>query len=149
MQPLHGRARRFWEDGVRPLTILVVALVLPGCGIGGIQDARNDYVKSTEKYDQCLAANRGAPDRCEMLRQAMEVDGRKYNEVAPNFIDQLKRNDEQKTAGTYNECVAVNRGAPEKCESQRVAMESERQKVDWGRIFRPGTPPPDYANAQY
>ncbi|HEY7247219.1 MAG TPA: hypothetical protein VH678_25385 [Xanthobacteraceae bacterium] len=135
---------------MRRLTVMALALVLPGCGLGSIQDARNDYVKSTEKYDQCLAANRSAADRCEPLRQAMEADGRKYNDVSPNVLDILKRNDEGKSAGQYNECLAVNRSTPEKCEPQRVAMENERQKPsDWGHLFRPGTPPPDYANAQY
>lgn len=129
---------------------MAFALVLAGCGLGAIQDARNEYVKSTDKYDECLAANRAAPDRCEMLRQAMEADGRKYNEVSPSLLESLKRSDEQKLTGQYNECLAVNRGTPDKCEPQRVAAENERQKPsDWARIFRPGTPPPDYANARY
>ncbi len=135
---------------MRRLTVLALALGLAGCGLGSIQDARNEYVKSTEKYDQCLAASPGAADRCETLRQAMEADGRKYNEASPNVLDVLKRNDEGKLAGQYNECLSVNRAAPEKCETQRVAMENERQKPsDWGHFFRPGTPPPDYANAKY
>jgi phage tail protein X len=133
---------------MRPLTILALALVLSGCGLGSIQDARNEYVKSTEKYDQCVAANPGAAERCEMLRQAMEADGRKYNEVSPNFLDQLSNRKDEKTAGQYNECLAANRGTPEKCETPRVAMENEK-KFDWGGVFRPGTPPPDYANAQH
>jgi hypothetical protein len=134
---------------VRSLAIFALALVLPGCGLGSMQDARNEYQKSTEKYDQCLAANPATADRCETLRQAMEADARKYNEVSPNFIDQFTRNDEQKSAGKYNECLAVNRGAPEKCDAQRVAVEGERRKNDEGHFIRPGTPPPDYANAQH
>jgi hypothetical protein len=138
---------------VRSLAIFALALVLPGCGLGSIQDARNEYVKSTEKYDQCLAANRAAPDRCETLRLAMDADGRKYNEVSPNLLDKLKKEEQQKLAGQYNECLAGNRATPEKCEPQRAAAESEQKseqnKSDWAKILRPGTPPPDYANAQY
>ena len=135
---------------MRYLAIFAVALVLPGCGLGKIEQARNDYQKSTQKYDECIAASPGAAERCETLRVAMEADGRKYNEVSSNFLDKLKHNDEQKLSGQYNECLAVNRGAPEKCEPQRVSAEGERRKNDESPLpFRPGTPPPDYANAQY
>jgi hypothetical protein len=127
----------------------MLALVLPGCSLGKIEQAHNDYQKSTEKYDQCLAANGGAAQRCETLRVAMEADGRKYNEVSPNVLDQIKFSNEEKSAGKYNECAAVNRGAPERCEAERVAMDNERNKKHDALPFRPGTPPPDYADAHY
>jgi hypothetical protein len=115
-----------------------------------MQDARNEYQKSTDKYNECLAASRAMPQRCETLRVAMEADGYKYNEVSPNLLDKLMPGGEkEKPAGKYSECLAANPGAAEKCEASRVAMEAEQRKPDKGFTLRPGTPPPDFANAQY
>jgi hypothetical protein len=82
--------QRFW--GGRRVRILatIIALPLAACGIGSQVDARNEYQRSTDNYQQCLAANRGAPQQCEALRVAMEAAGRKYQEVAPDWLDSAK-----------------------------------------------------------
>jgi hypothetical protein len=61
------------------------------------------------------------------------------------------RNEYDKSADTYRQCVAANGSAPQKCEQQRLAMEALERKrdsistdIDW----KPGTPPSDYASAQ-
>ncbi|HEY2185661.1 MAG TPA: hypothetical protein VGH39_11750 [Xanthobacteraceae bacterium] len=138
------------EGGVRAPAALILGLVLSGCGLGSMQDARNEYQKSTDKYNACVAASPGMPQRCETLRLAMEADGYKYNEVSPNLLDKLMPGgDKEKPAGKYSECLAANPGAAEKCDALRVAMEAEQRKPDKGFTLRPGTPPPDFANANY
>jgi hypothetical protein len=134
---------------VRALTILVLAIALAGCGLRGAQEARNEYQKSTDKYNECVAASPGMPQRCDTLRVAMEADGRKYNDVSPNFLDKLKPGDGRRSGTQYTECLAANKGTPENCETLRLASEAEQRKADEGFTFRPGSPPPDFANAQH
>jgi hypothetical protein len=61
------------------------------------------------------------------------------------------RNEYQKSADSYRQCMAANPTAPQQCEEQRLAMEAVERKrdsistdIDW----KLGTPPPDYASAQ-
>jgi hypothetical protein len=61
------------------------------------------------------------------------------------------RNEYQKSADSYRQCMAANPTAPQQCEGQRLAMEAVERKrdsistdIDW----KLGTPPPDYASAQ-
>jgi hypothetical protein len=77
------------RDRVRILAA-IIALPLAACGISSQVDARSEYQKSTENYQQCLAANPGAPQQCEALRLAMEADGRKYHDAAPVLLDRIK-----------------------------------------------------------
>jgi hypothetical protein len=61
------------------------------------------------------------------------------------------RNEAQKSAATYRECMAANPTAPQQCESQRLAMEAVERKRDGISTdldLKPGTPPPDYASAR-
>src|SRR5262245_61218954 len=82
-----GRGLR--EGRVRVLAI-IIAFPLAACGIGAQLDARSEYQKSTDNYQQCMAANPGAPQQCEALRPAMEAAGSKYEQVSPNLLDTIK-----------------------------------------------------------
>lgn len=67
---------------MRKVILLVVAGTLGGCGIAARTDARNDYQVAAANYKACLAANPAAPQSCESLRLAMEVDERRYNNLS-------------------------------------------------------------------
>jgi len=61
------------------------------------------------------------------------------------------RNEAQKSADTYRECMAANPTAPKQCEGQRLAMEAVERKRDGISTdldLHVGTPPPDYASAR-
>ncbi len=65
------------------------------------------------------------------------------------------RNEYQKSTDNYKQCLAANPGAPQQCETLRLAMEADGRKyqevspdlLDKVQI-RPGSPPPDFAGAQ-
>jgi hypothetical protein len=61
------------------LWVLLLPLLLAGCGLAARVDARNDYQTSAANYKTCLTANPASPQNCEGLRLAMETDERKYN----------------------------------------------------------------------
>jgi hypothetical protein len=67
--------------------LLLVVLMLSGCGLAARMEARDDYKVSTAKYKECLGANSAAPQRCEGLRLAMEADERKFNAITASQGD--------------------------------------------------------------
>ena len=85
---------------MRVITVFILALALAGCSIADKITARNEYQQSADSYNQCMAANANAPQRCEGLRLSME------------------------------------------------AVERKRDSIDTDLHFKPGTPPPDYAKPQ-
>lgn len=64
--------------------VILLALITPlcGCGVSARVDARNDYNAAAANYKACLSANTAAPQNCEALRLAMEVDERRYNNLS-------------------------------------------------------------------
>lgn len=62
------------------------------------------------------------------------------------------RSEYQKSTDNYKQCMAANPGAPQQCESLRLAMEAAGSKyeqvspnlLDTIKVS-PGTTPPDYA----
>lgn len=59
---------------------IIGCLALGGCAVVARNDARTDYLGSTNQYKTCLASN--PPQTCEGARLAMEADERKYNNLS-------------------------------------------------------------------
>jgi hypothetical protein len=58
------------------------------------------------------------------------------------------RNEYERSASSYKQCLTANPSAPQQCEGLRLAMEAverKRDSIDTDLQFKPGTPPPDYA----
>jgi hypothetical protein len=61
------------------------------------------------------------------------------------------RNEYEKSAESYRQCMAANPNAPKQCEAQRLAMEQverKRDSINTDLNMEPGTPPPDYAQSR-
>ena len=57
------------------------------------------------------------------------------------------RNEYQKSAENYRQCMAANPNNPQQCETLRLAMEEverKRDSINTDLNVEPGTPPPDY-----
>jgi len=74
-----------WEDRVRVIGVLVLALPLAGCAVAEKIAARNEYQKSADNYKQCMAANPKAPQQCEGLRLSMEAVERKRDSISTDL----------------------------------------------------------------
>jgi hypothetical protein len=58
------------------------------------------------------------------------------------------RNEYEKSAENYRQCMAANPKGPQKCEALRLAMEQaerKRDSINTDLDVEPGTTPPDYA----
>jgi hypothetical protein len=58
------------------------------------------------------------------------------------------RNEYDKSAENYRQCMAANPNTPKQCEALRLTMEQverKRDSINTDINFEPGTPPPDYA----
>jgi hypothetical protein len=62
-----------------------------GCGVTARIDARQEYQASAAQYKSCLAANPSAPQNCESLRLALEIDERKYNNLSAGLNPEGQR----------------------------------------------------------
>ena len=61
------------------------------------------------------------------------------------------RNEYEKSAENYRQCMAANPNAPKQCEALRLAMEQverKRDSINTDLNVEPGTPPPDYARSR-
>lgn len=61
------------------------------------------------------------------------------------------RNEYDKSAENYRQCMAANPNAAQKCETLRLAMEQverKRDSINTDLNIEPGTPPKDYAHPQ-
>jgi hypothetical protein len=61
----------------------------------------------------------------------------------------IARSEYQQSADNYKRCMAANPSAPQQCEGLRLSMEAvehKRDSISTDLNFKPGTPPPDYAN---
>ena len=61
------------------------------------------------------------------------------------------RNEYERSASSYKQCLAANPSAPQQCEGLRLAMEAverKRDSIDTDLHFSPGPPPPDYAKTR-
>ena len=61
------------------------------------------------------------------------------------------RNEYEKSASNYRQCMAANPRTPQQCEALRLAMEQverKRDNIDTDLNIEPGTPPPDYGRPQ-
>jgi len=61
------------------------------------------------------------------------------------------RQEYDKSAASYKQCQAANPNTPQQCESLRLSMEAaerKRDSIDTDLHFKPGTPPPDYAQTR-
>jgi hypothetical protein len=57
------------------------------------------------------------------------------------------RNEYDKSAENYRQCMAANPKTPQQCEALRLAMEQverKRDSINTDLNVEPGTPPPDY-----
>jgi hypothetical protein len=57
------------------------------------------------------------------------------------------RNEYEKSAENYRQCMAANPNTPKQCEALRLTMEQverKRDSINTDINFEPGTPPPDY-----
>jgi len=70
---------------MRHMVPRIIAALLTGCGVTRMNDAQVEYQQSSAAYKECLLANASAPQRCEGLRLAAEIDERKYT----NFRSQI------------------------------------------------------------
>ena len=61
------------------------------------------------------------------------------------------RNEYEKSAENYRQCMVANPNAPKQCEALRLAMEQverKRDSINTDLNVEPGTPPPDYARSR-
>ena len=59
------------------------------------------------------------------------------------------RNEADKSAGNYKQCVAANATAPQRCEELRLALEASERKrdsIDTDLKFKPAEPDPNYGH---
>ena len=57
------------------------------------------------------------------------------------------RNEAEKSADNYKQCMAANATTPKRCEELRLAMEASERKrdsINTDLSFRPAEPAPDY-----
>ena len=59
------------------------------------------------------------------------------------------RNEAEKSADNYKQCMAANPTAPKRCEELRLAMEASERKrdsINTDLSFKPADPDPDYGH---
>ena len=59
----------------------------------------------------------------------------------------VARNEADKSADNYKQCMATNPTAPKRCEELRLAMEASERKrdsINTDLSFKPAEPDPDY-----
>ncbi len=59
----------------------------------------------------------------------------------------VARNEADKSADNYKQCMAANPTAPKRCEELRLAMEASERKrdsINTDLSFKPAEPDPDY-----
>ena len=61
----------------------------------------------------------------------------------------VARNEAEKSADNYKQCMAANATAPKRCEELRLAMEASERKrdsINTDLNFKPAEPDPDYGH---